>query len=190
MKTKVKTLLACLVALTMACVVSSAQENGSVWSFSGDAEAGYIYQGGFVRISAGAELDGHLYLGFGTGIQNWGEALDRYDRSWMVPMFLQAAYSFGHGRVRPYIDLKGGLTSNYTNYGTGWMLGPSIGIRFKRVGVFVGYEMMMCNYRAPLVEYPAGVDIPAVYGSPLYIVGYSGLSRGVNSLTFGISYRF
>ena len=59
----------------------------------------------------------------------------------MAPVFLQVKYNFLNKVVSPYIDLKGGMMTDYTFSGTGWFVSPSIGISFcRRFSVFAAGE--------------------------------------------------
>ncbi len=152
-----------------------------------EVQAGFIPKGVFTRLSTGRLVHENLFFGAGAGIQCRDEAIDGNTMSWFVPVYLQVKYLAGSGVARPFLDLKGGLLLNYTSSGTGRFVEPSVGFSYKRLGFSIGYEMMMCRYRTPLIE-QAGNGSP--YTDPIHIVGYSAFDRGKNSLVLGISYTF
>ena len=67
--------------------------------------------------------------------------------STMVPVFLQVKYNFLNKVVSPYIDLKGGMMTDYTFSGTGWFVSPSIGLSFcRRFSIFAAAEGTVNQY--------------------------------------------
>lgn len=92
----------------------------------------------------------------------------------IIAMLLTAAVAFGQGKglvmnekgfhaegalgyidkgaflnkvVSPYIDLKGGMMTDYTFSGTGWFVSPSIGISFcRRFSIFAAAEGTVNQY--------------------------------------------
>ena len=65
----------------------------------------------------------------------------------MAPVFLQVKYNFLNKVVSPYIDLKGGMMTDYTFSGTGWFVSPSIGISFcRRFSIFAAAEGTVNQY--------------------------------------------
>ena len=115
--------------------------------FSTEAEVGYVHEGGYLNWSVGANVFHGLYVGLGTGLQRYRfEGTDKMAN--FIPTYLHVRYSFLDKAVSPFIDLKGGLVSDYTRHftghgtdteGVGVFFGPAVGVEYKHFGVKVGY---------------------------------------------------
>ena len=139
--------LTLIIAMLLTAAVAFGQGKGLVMNekgFHAEGSLGYIDKGAFLNVSAGYVPVRGLYVGGGVGVRRIDFArvnLRDIEYSTMVPVFLQVKYNFLNKVVSPYIDLKGGMMTDYTFSGTGWFVSPSIGISFcRRFSVFAAGE--------------------------------------------------
>ena len=175
-------LLLCCVAVLAGMVLSSAQENKNPSfnrGFAGNVEAGVLFNEGFageyVNVSSGYNILPGLFAGVGIGIKNQRFNTPLNVKSVLVPTFVQLRYSFLNKSVSPFIDLKGGLISDYSpslkdmpegfrDSGCGHFFRVGIGVDYKRFSFYVGDDWSQ--------------------------ISYSTASRNNYAWTFGIGYKF
>ena len=63
-----------------------------------------------------------------------------YSSRLLVPIYANVKYYFGNKKVRPFIDLKGGLLADYTHKDVGFFVRPAFGLQIKKIGVNLGFE--------------------------------------------------
>lgn len=175
-------LLLCVLATLVGTALSSAQsfKNPSFnRGFAGNVEAGVLVKDGFageyVNVSSGYNVLPGLFAGVGIGIKDQRfNDLSNF-KSVFVPTFIQLRYSVLNRTVSPFIDLKGGLISDYSGsvksvpdgfsgYGCGHFFRLGIGVDYKRYSVYLGDDWSQLNY--------------------------SGASHNGYAWVFGVAYRF
>ena len=164
-----------------------AAQTGKRLSRSAELEVGYVQNGGYASVSSGLVVGTDMYLGVGTGLQVSDLTQDNKKVSVMVPLFLYARFAVGGGEWKFLTEVRGGLESDLSSFGTGCFVRPAIGVKCRRIGIKVGYEFLRMRYREPIVSYPDGSD---KVHDPYFITGYGGLEWGAGRLTLGVSYSF
>lgn len=157
-------LLLCSVAVLAGTMLSSAQDNKNpsfTRGFAGNVEAGVLFNDGFageyVNVSSGYNVLPGLFAGVGIGIKNQKFHTLSDVNSFLVPTFIQLRYSFLNKSVSPFIDLKGGLISDYSNSmknmpkgfpdsGCGHFFRVGIGVDYKRYSFYVGDDWSQISY--------------------------------------------
>lgn len=129
--------------------------------FAGNVEAGVLFNGGFageyVNVSSGYNVLPGLFAGVGIGIKNQRFNSSSNAKSILVPTFIQLRYSFLNKSVSPFIDLKGGLISDYSpslkdmpeglrDSGCGHFFRVGIGVDYKRYSFYVGDDWSQISY--------------------------------------------
>lgn len=119
--------------------------------FGMKASAGFSNKGAYVNLSSGIVPMSGLYAGIGTGFQytNYVASFtpeNYHEYAVMVPVFAQLRYSFLKSDVKPFLDAKVGLMSDFTNKGTGHFFWPEAGVAYKNIGLEFGYQWFMCSY--------------------------------------------
>lgn len=147
--------------------------------FAGNVEAGVLFNEGFageyVNVSSGYNILPGLFAGVGIGIKDQRFNTPSKVKSVLVPTFIQLRYSFLNKSVSPFIDLKGGLMSDYSpslkdmpeglrQSGCGHFFRVGVGVDYKRYSFYVGEDWSQ--------------------------ISYSIASRSNYAWTFGIGYRF
>ena len=154
----------CCVAMLVGMVISSAQSNKNpsfTRGFAGNVEAGVLFNEGFageyVNVSSGYNILPGLFAGVGIGIKNQKFYSLSDVNSFLVPTFIQLRYSFLNKTVSPFIDLKGGLISDYSSSmkdmprgfpdsGCGHFFRVGIGVDYKRYSIYVGDDWSQISY--------------------------------------------
>lgn len=175
-------LFLCCVAVLASTMISSAQGNNNpsfTRGFAGNVEAGVLFKDGFageyVNVSSGCNILPGLFAGVGIGIKNQKFHSLSDVNSFLVPTFIQLRYSFLNKSISPYIDLKGGLISDYSpslkdmpegfrDSGCGHFFRVGIGVDYKRYSFYVGDDWSQ--------------------------VSYSTSSRNSYAWTFGVGFKF
>lgn len=175
-------LFLCCVAVLASTMISSAQGNKNpsfTRGFAGNVEAGVLFKDGFageyVNVSSGYNILPGLFAGVEIGIKNQKFHSLSDVNSFLVPTFIQLRYSFLNKSISPYIDLKGGLISDYSNSmkdmpqgfqdsGCGHFFRVGIGVDYKRYSFYVGDDWSQ--------------------------VSYSTASRNNYAWTFGVGFKF
>lgn len=157
-------LLLCVLATFVGTALSSAQsvKNPSHnRGFAGNVEAGVLVKDGFageyVNVSSGYNVLPGLFAGVGIGIKDQRFNDPSNFKSFFVPTFIQLRYSVLNRTVSPFIDLKGGLISDYSGsvksvpdgfsgYGCGHFFRLGIGVDYKRYSVYLGDDWSQLNY--------------------------------------------
>lgn len=157
-------LLLCVIAAIASTALSSAQDNKNPsfnGGFAGNVEVGVLFNGGFageyVNVSSGYNVLPGLFAGVGIGIKDQRFNGPSNFKSIFVPTFIHLRYSALNRTVSPFIDLKGGLISDYSGsvksvpdgfsgYGCGHFFRASIGVDYKRYSVYVGDDWSQINY--------------------------------------------
>ncbi len=129
--------------------------------FAGNVEAGVLFNDGFageyVNVSSGYNVLPGLFAGVGIGIKNQKFHSLSDVNSFLVPTFIQLRYSFLNKSVSPFIDLKGGLISDYSpslkdmpegfrDSGCGHFFRVGIGVDYKRYSFYVGDDWSQISY--------------------------------------------
>ncbi len=158
-----KLLLCCVVVLAGA-TLSSAQGNKKpsfILGFAGNVEAGVLFNEGFageyVNVSSGYNILPGLFAGIGIGIKDQRFNSPSTVKSVLVPTFIQLRYSFLNKSVSPFIDLKGGLISDYSpslkdmpegfrQSGCGHFFRVGVGVDYKRYSIYVGDDWSQISY--------------------------------------------
>lgn len=154
----------CCVAMLVGMVISSAQSNKNpsfTRGFAGNVEAGVLFNEGFageyVNVSSGYNVLPGLFAGVGIGIKNQRFNTPLNVKSVLVPTFIQLRYSFLNKSVSPFIDLKGGLISDYSpslkdmpegfrQSGCGHFFRVGVGVDYKRYSIYVGDDWSQISY--------------------------------------------
>ena len=108
--------------------------------FAGNVEAGVLFKDGFA----------------GEYVNQKFHSLSDVN-SFLVPTFIQLRYSFLNKTVSPFIDLKGGLISDYSSSmkdmprgfpdsGCGHFFRVGIGVDYKRYSFYVGDDWSQISY--------------------------------------------
>lgn len=172
----------CCVAVLAGTMICSAQDNKNpsfTRGFAGNVEAGVLFNEGFageyVNVSSGYNILPGLFAGVGIGIKDQRFNTPSKVKSVLVPTFIQLRYSFLNKSVSPFIDLKGGLMSDYSpslkdmpeglrQSGCGHFFRVGVGVDYKRYSFYVGEDWSQ--------------------------ISYSIASRSNYAWTFGIGYKF
>ena len=157
-------LLLCVLALFAATALSygqSVKNPSHKRGFAGNVEAGVFFKDGFageyVNVSSGYNVLPGLYAGVGIGIKDQRFNDPSNVKSFFVPTFIQLRYSVLNRTVSPFIDLKGGLVSDYSGsvksmlegfqtFGSGHFFRVGIGVDYKRYSVYVGDDWSQLSY--------------------------------------------
>lgn len=172
----------CCVAVLAGTIICSAQDNKNpsfTRGFAGNVEAGVLFNEGFageyVNVSSGYNILPGMFAGVGIGIKDQRFNTPSKVKSVLVPTFIQLRYSFLNKSVSPFIDLKGGLMSDYSpslkdmpeglrQSGCGHFFRVGVGVDYKRYSFYVGEDWSQ--------------------------ISYSIASRSNYAWTFGIGYKF
>ncbi len=136
------------ILILFACVMGSVFANAQDYitkGYRGFGELGYHYvvtDYGYDCISLstthGYQFNPYFYLGGGFAIQPHFYAEDNYDDSYSeVAIFTDVNVGLPN-KIAPFFDFKLGYTAG--DY-SGLYLAPSIGVRFLRFNLSVGYEL-------------------------------------------------
>lgn len=164
---KIKTLLLTAIALFASTGMSFAQRNTNpsfTRGVAGQVEAGALFHEGFageyVNVSSGYNVLPGLYAGVGVGIKNQRfNTPSPSEKSFFVPTFIQLRYSFLNRTLSPYIDLKGGLVSDFSSsvrtspwpdhlpsHGCGHFFRVGFGVDYKRYSLYLGEDWAQVRY--------------------------------------------
>ncbi|MGI5847573.1 MAG: hypothetical protein ACOX5T_06075 [Candidatus Cryptobacteroides sp.] len=117
-----------------------------------------------------------LFVGGGTGIiynPTYGNGVKNRIQ---IPIFGEVKYSFLNKKVSPFVDLKAGGLFDYSAYGVGYVLKPSVGVDFWKLSLCAGIERLSETYATQGLK----EGQPAMIGS-----------RGENTGFFvGLSFNF
>lgn len=158
-------LLSSICAVLISSVLSSAQDNLNP-SFNrkpaGNVEVGALFNDGFAgefaNVSTGYNVLPGLFAGVGIGIkdQRFNTALKT--KSIFVPTFVHLRYSPLNKKFSPFIDLKGGLVSDFTKSvktdlpdsypgtGCGHFFRITLGIDYKNYFLSIGDDWSNLTY--------------------------------------------
>lgn len=112
-----------------------------------------------MNVSSGCNILPGLFAGVGIGIKNQKFHSLSDVNSFLVPTFIQLRYSFLNKSISPFIDLKGGFISDYSNSmkdmpqgfqdsGCGHFFRVGIGVDYKRYSFYVGDDWSQISYSA------------------------------------------
>lgn len=88
-----------------------------------------------------------MYLGGGTGIVYSPLRKLNVRNQIIIPFFGEIKYSFlKNSIVSPFVDVVAGGAYNYSSYGTGYLLKPSVGLDVWRFSASVGIGRYAINY--------------------------------------------
>lgn len=100
-----------------------------------------------ISSSHGYSFGNGLYLGGGTGIVYSPLRKLNVKNQIIIPFFGEIKYSFlKNAIVSPFVDLVAGGAYNYSSYGTGYLLKPSVGLDVWRFSASVGIGRYAINY--------------------------------------------
>lgn len=148
-------LVSCVIYAIFACnILAQTQMNRS-----------YLYNGGYkaniqasvlfannselssISSSHGYSFGNGLYLGGGTGIVYSPLHKLNVKNQIIIPFFGEIKYSFlKNSIVSPFVDVVAGGAYNYSSYGTGYLLKPSVGLDVWRFSASVGIGRYAINY--------------------------------------------
>lgn len=151
-----------LLALTLGFTAAHAQylkghryrgyaENQLLVGNDGVYEGCNTYGGGVVT-SHGYQINPHIFVGGGIGLSYYKfdeiEGSDENDGNLAVPLFANARFNFGSGRVTPYVDAKLGYAVGDLQ---GLYASPAVGVRIGIKGKFAinvstGYTAQQYTY--------------------------------------------
>ncbi len=134
-------------------------------AYRGYYDTGFTFGGGgkaipqwHFRTTQGVDfIDGQLFAGLGAGV---GISTNSDEHTAVsVPVYANARYTFGHARLRPFADLKGGyamLWNKNRNTGHnqgGFYFSPSAGVSLVvgsgcEVNFGVGYTLIRAHYES------------------------------------------
>ena len=103
-----------------------------------------VSMGAAAEISSGYSFGKGIYLGVGSGVRFWNNSPfpDYYDNSKLIPMFVEARYSFLNTPVKPFVDIKGGILTNLTTKSVDNLVRPAVGLSYGRFSCSVGTELL------------------------------------------------
>lgn len=100
-----------------------------------------------ISSSHGYSFGNGLYLGGGTGIVYSPLRKLNVRNQIIIPFFGEIKYSFlKNAIVSPFVDVVAGGAYNYSSYGTGYLLKPSVGLDVWRFSASVGFGRYAINY--------------------------------------------
>lgn len=100
-----------------------------------------------ISSSHGYSFGNGLYLGGGTGIVYSPIHKLNVKNQIIIPFFGEIKYSFlKNSIVSPFVDVVAGGAYNYSSYGTGYLLKPSVGLDVWRFSASVGIGRYAINY--------------------------------------------
>ena len=100
-----------------------------------------------ISSSHGYSFGNGLYLGGGTGIVYSPLRKLNVRNQIIIPFFGEIKYSFLKNTiVSPFVDVVAGGAYNYSSYGTGYLLKPSVGLDVWRFSASVGFGRYAINY--------------------------------------------
>lgn len=162
MKSKVIVLAAlALFGCTVMAIGQSVKNPSFKCGFASQVEAGVLIHDGFAgeyaNISSGYHVLPGLFAGIGIGIKDQRFNTTGSTKSFLVPTFAHVKYSFLNKSVSPFIDLKGGLVSDfsgslrsmpesYPKFGCGHFFRVGIGVDYKRYSLYVGDDWSNLSY--------------------------------------------
>ena len=80
----------------------------------------------------------------GVGLKYYDFKADK--NHFFVPTFAHIRYSILNRNVSPLIELKAGILGDFTDRSTGHFFRPAVGVKYKNVGIKVGYDWVNVNY--------------------------------------------
>lgn len=159
-----------LVSIALAFIVCSA--------FAQQANRNYLYNRGYkvnVQSSAlfnnvtltsltsshGYSFGNGLYVGGGLGATYSPQDNMNIKNQMILEVFAEVKYSFlKNSIVSPFVDLIAGGAANYSSYGTGYFVKPSVGVDIWRFSIAAGVGRYAINYASEgLVN-----DAPGIIG--------------------------
>lgn len=94
-----------------------------------------------ISSSHGFSFGNGLYVGGGAGFSaEMTKNDEKWNASYMVPVFADIKYSFMNTLVTPFVSMKGGAIADITNTGIRTFANPAIGIDVARFSLKAGYE--------------------------------------------------
>lgn len=131
-------------AILMASLKLDAQENLWIaeigtWGDSVNASVTYdhcCFKGFYVGAGAGLTWN----FAYPVSYQVNGTIGQTYNSRALVPVYADVKYYLGQKKICPFIDLKGGLLSDYTHKEVGFFVRPALGLNIKKTGINLGFE--------------------------------------------------
>ena len=123
----------------MASLKLDAQENLWIaeigtWGDSVNASVTYdhcCFKGFYVGAGAGLTWN----FAYPVSYQVNGTIGQTYNSRALVPVYADVKYYLGQKKICPFIDLKGGLLSDYTHKEVGFFVRPALGLNIKKTGI-------------------------------------------------------
>lgn len=103
--------------------------------------------------SHGYAFGNGLYVGGGIGLTYSPLSRLNVKRQVIIPVFAEVKYSFlKNSMVSPFIDVIAGGAYNYSSYGTGFLLKPSVGLDLWKFSFSAGLGRYAINYASTGAE--------------------------------------
>lgn len=148
-------LVSCVIYALFACnILAQTQMNRSYLynrGYKANIQASVLFANNSelssISSSHGYSFGNGLYLGGGTGIVYSPLRKLNVRNQIIIPFFGVIKYSFlKNAIVSPFVDLVAGGAYNYSSYGTGYLLKPSVGLDVWRFSASVGVGRYAINY--------------------------------------------
>lgn len=148
-------LVSCVIYAIFACnILAQTQMNRSYLynrGYKANIQSSVLFanNSGLSSISSshGYSFGNGLYLGGGTGIVYSPLRKLNVRNQIIIPFFGEIKYSFLKNAIAsPFVDLVAGGAYNYSSYGTGYLLKPSVGLDVWRFSASVGVGRYAINY--------------------------------------------
>lgn len=148
-------LVSCVIYAIFACnILAQTQMNRSYLynrGYKANIQASVLFANNSelssISSSHGYSFGNGLYLGGGTGIVYSPIHKLNVKNQIIIPFFGEIKYSFlKNSIVSPFVDLVAGGAYNYSSYGTGYLLKPSVGLDVWRLSASVGFGRYAINY--------------------------------------------
>lgn len=101
---------------------------------------------GSISSSHGYGFGNGLFVGGGIGIIYNPTLANGVKNRIQMPIFGEAKYAFLNKRFSPFVDLKAGGLFDYSAYGVGYILKPSVGIDFWKLSFSAGIAILSETY--------------------------------------------
>ena len=144
-----RSLLIILISL-MSAFIANAQDDLRIAEIGtwGDAVNASVTYSHFIK-------DG-LYIGYGAGA-TWnfsypvsypenGTIGKTYHSRILVPVYANIRYYPNLKKIKPFLDFKGGLLSDYTHKEVGYFLRPALGYGISKFDISLGFEYNNLKY--------------------------------------------
>lgn len=147
--------LICIITAICACnILAQTSVNRNYLynrGYKADVQASALFEDNHTLTSLtsshGFAFGNGLYLGGGIGVTYSPINKLNVSHQIIIPIFAEIKYSFlRNSIVSPFVDLIAGGAYNYSSYGTGYVLKPSIGLDVWKFSASVGYGRYPINY--------------------------------------------